>query len=276
MKFGFVLPFGDARDAAESAALAEKAGWDGFFVWEPVWGMDAWVSLAAVAMRTETIRLGTMLTPIARMRPWKLASETVALDHLSNGRVILSVGLGATEIYQGFPEETDRKRRAELTDEGLTILTELWKGVPFRFEGKHYQLDIPETPVGPAYPPATVQKPRIPIWMVGAWKKEKSMQRALRYDGILPTIIGADGKVRMQPATPQEVFEIRQYIKQFHSSPEKFDVVVEGITPGDDQAKAAEIVKEYRDAGATWWIEALWSANEKEQFIQRILQGPPG
>lgn len=132
MKFGFVLPFGDAKVAAESAELAEKAGWDGFFVWEPVWGMDAWVSLAAAAMQTERIRLGTMLTPVARMRPWKLASETVSLDHLSNGRLILSVGLGATNIYRGFPEEIDRKLRAELTDEGLDILTGLWEGAPFQ------------------------------------------------------------------------------------------------------------------------------------------------
>ncbi|HSJ60770.1 MAG TPA: LLM class flavin-dependent oxidoreductase, partial [Jiangellaceae bacterium] len=95
MKFGFTLPSGDARTAAETAAIAEQAGWDGFFVWEPVWGVDAWVCLAAAAMRTKRIKLGTMLTPLSRMRPWKLASETATLDNLSGGRVILSVGLGA-------------------------------------------------------------------------------------------------------------------------------------------------------------------------------------
>ena len=199
MKYGFVLPFGDARTAAEMAEAAEKAGWDGFFVWEPVWGIDAWVSLAAAAMRTSRIRLGTMLTPVARMRPWKLASETVTLDHLSGGRLILAVGLGAVDIYKGFPEVTDRKQRAELTDEALEILTGLWKGAPFRYDGKHYQLDVPETPVGPAYPPSPLQKPRIPIWMVGAWTREKSMQRALKYDGLLPAVIGEDGKVQMPP-----------------------------------------------------------------------------
>lgn len=47
MKYGFVLPRGDARAAAE---LAEGAGWDGFFVWEPAWGIDAWVSLAAAML----------------------------------------------------------------------------------------------------------------------------------------------------------------------------------------------------------------------------------
>jgi len=97
MKFGFVLPYGDARTAADLAQAAEGAGWDGFFVWEPVWGNDAWVGLAAAAMVTHRIRLGTMLTPLSRMRPWKLASETATLDNLSGGRVILSVGLGAID-----------------------------------------------------------------------------------------------------------------------------------------------------------------------------------
>jgi len=275
VKYGFVLPFGDAKVAAESAALAEKSGWDGFFVWEPVWGMDAWVSLAAAAMVTEKIRLGTMLTPIARMRPWKLASETVTLDHLSKGRLILSIGLGATDIYQGFPEETSRKLRAELTDEGLDILTGLWKGAPFRYQGKHYQLDIPKKPVGPAYPPSPLQKPRIPIWMVGAWNKQKSMQRALRYDGLLPNIIDSSGKVPMQPATPQEIFEIREFIRETQAAPAGYDIVVEGKTPGDDPIASAQIVREYHEAGATWWIEALWSSEQKGDFFDRIVQGPP-
>ena len=115
MKYGFVLPWGDARIAADFAYEAERAGWDGFFVWEPVWGADAWVALTAAAMRTERIRLGTMLTPLARMRPWKLASETATLDHLSNGRVILAVGLGALDSgFENFGEVPDRKTRAEL------------------------------------------------------------------------------------------------------------------------------------------------------------------
>src|SRR4051794_1151222 len=97
MKHGFVLPTGDARVAADLAREAEAAGWDGFFVWEPVWGVDAWVSLTPAAMVTDRIRLGTMLTPTPRMRPWKLASETATLDVLSGGRVIVALGLGAPE-----------------------------------------------------------------------------------------------------------------------------------------------------------------------------------
>ena len=120
MNYGFVFPAFDALLALDYAVEAEKAGWDGFFVSEPVWGIDAWVTLAAIAMRTQRIRLGTMLSPISRMRPCKLASETVTLDILSAGRVILSVGLGALDTgFEAFGEVTDRKMRAELMDEGL-------------------------------------------------------------------------------------------------------------------------------------------------------------
>jgi alkanesulfonate monooxygenase SsuD/methylene tetrahydromethanopterin reductase-like flavin-dependent oxidoreductase (luciferase family) len=104
MKYGFVLPFGDARFAANMAKKAEVGGWDGFFVLDPVWGTDAWVSLTAAAMRTKRIRLGPVLTPISRTRPWRLASQTATLDNLSNGRVILTVGLGDVDEFEPFGE----------------------------------------------------------------------------------------------------------------------------------------------------------------------------
>ena len=151
MKYGFVLPFGDARTTANLAREAEQAGWDAFFVWEPVWGIDAWVCLTAAAMVTEKIRLGTMLTPLSRMRPWKLASETATLDHLSSGRVILAVGLGATDTgFAEFGEVTDRRTRAELLDEGLDIVTGLWRGQPFKYDGKHYHVTRNEFPCATA------------------------------------------------------------------------------------------------------------------------------
>ena len=134
MNFRFVFPGGEALAAAGCAQAAEAAGWDRIFIWEPVWGVDAWVSLTAAALRTQRVRLGTMLTPLSRMRPWKLAGETATLDRLSNGRVILAVGLGAPETgFANFGEVTDRKTRAELLDEGLEILTGIWRGQPFSF-----------------------------------------------------------------------------------------------------------------------------------------------
>jgi len=275
MKFGFVLPSGDARLAADYAQQAESAGWDGFFVWEPVWGFDAWVSLAAAAMRTKRIRLGTMLTPLSRMRPWKLASETLNLDRLSNGRVILSVGLGAPDSgFHWFNEVTERRLRAELLDEGLQVLTRLWSGQPFDYDGQHYHVHIDQAPF-PPLPPATVQQPRIPIWVVGAWPRHRSMQRALRYDGLLPNIIGDDNKVRMSPPTPQEIQQISTYVFEQVGENSSYDIIVEGTTLGDHLAEAVAAVRPYIEAGATWWIEAQWDAPEGQSVLRRIQQGPP-
>ena len=274
MKYGFVLPLGDARCAAEMAQAAEEAGWDGFFVWEPVWGVDAWVSLAAAAMRTSRIRLGTMLSPLSRMRPWKIASETATLDNLSGGRVILSVGLGALDSgFAEFGEETDRRKRAELLDESLQILTGLWRGQPFNFSGQHYT--VRETHFFP--PPPPVQQPRIPIWVVGAWPRPKSMRRALQYDGLLPQVYDADGQFR--PLQPADLVEMLAWISWQRESSAPYDIIVEGTTPGDQPEQAAQITRAWQQAGATWWIEALWEANQQpdglEQVKRRLLQGPP-
>lgn len=274
MKYGFVLPYGDARTAADFARDAEQAGWDGFFVWEPVWGIDAWVSLAAAAMQTERIRLGTMLTPLSRMRPWKLASETVTLDQLSNGRVILAVGLGATDTgFAAFGEVTDRKTRAELMDEGLDILTGLWRGQPFRYSGKHYTITETDFVV----PPPPVQQPRIPIWVVGAWPRMQSMRRVLRYDGLLPSVQGEDGAWRA--ATPDDLRAMQDFIATERTATTSFDIVMEGKTPGDDPAQAAATIRQWQEVGVTWWIESMWehaaNADGQRAVYERLRQGPP-
>jgi alkanesulfonate monooxygenase SsuD/methylene tetrahydromethanopterin reductase-like flavin-dependent oxidoreductase (luciferase family) len=272
MKTGFVLPRGDARTAADFAREAEAAGWDGFFVWEPVWGVDAWVCLTAAAMVTSRIRLGTMITPISRMRPWELAGKTATLDQLSGGRVILSVGLGAVDTgFAEFGEVTDRKTRAELLDEGLDILTGLWKGQPFSYNGKHYQIKPLHFP---HVPPPPIQQPRIPIWVVGAWPSEKSLGRAIRYDGLLPAMMGKDGKVEMRSATPEEIGPMKAWIHQRRGGA-RFDIIVEGTTPGDDSARAAAQVRPYAEAGVTWWLEAMWEAPDLESVRARLRQGPP-
>ena len=274
MKYGFVLPYGDARTAADFAFAAEQSGWDGFFVWEPVWGWEAWIMLTAAAMRTQRIKLGTLITPVSRMRPWELASKTVTLDHLSNGRVILAVGLGAIDTgFAEFGEETDRKTRAELLDEGLDIITGLWRGQPFNYDGKHYH--VKETKFYPLPPP--VQQPRIPIWVVGAWPKQKSMQRVLRYDGLLPNALNDQGQ--HIPPTPDLIAEMKSYIAAERTAPTPFDIVVEGKTPGADLDRAAEITRGWATAGATWWIEALWGDPDQpvdfKAVLRRIQHGPP-
>ena len=274
MKFGFVIPSGDARTVANLAKTAESAGWDAIFVWEPVWGIDAWISLTAAAMQTERIRLGTMITPLSRMRPWKLASETATLDNLSGGRVILGVGLGAVDTgFSAFGEVTDRKTRAELLDEGLDILTGLWQGQPFSYSGKHFQIKELDF----FSPPPPMQRPRIPIWVVGAWNWPKSMARVLRYDGILPNVLDADKK--HQPLTPEAVAKMATFIQARRPSDSPFDIVVEGETPGNNPEEAANKIRPFADAGATWWLETRWQTDpnaDVQQIVEeRIRQGPP-
>jgi alkanesulfonate monooxygenase SsuD/methylene tetrahydromethanopterin reductase-like flavin-dependent oxidoreductase (luciferase family) len=273
MKYGLVLPSWDARPVAELARAAENAGWDGIFLWEAIWGLDAWVLLAAAATLTQRIRLGTMLTPLSRMRPWKLANETLTLDHLSNGRVILAVGLGALDSgFAAFGEVTDRKTRAELLDEGLEILTGLWQGQPMHFEGKHYTIRESTFPA----PPPTVQRPRIPIWVVGAWRREKSMQRALRYNGLLPNKMNPDGSIGTLEV--EDVRAMRAYADARRTGQGAYDIIVEGVTPADPRA-AREIVRPWAEAGATWWIEADWNTLNASDAVEatrrRIVQGPP-
>lgn len=269
MKHGFVFTRSDPRAIAEAAREAERAGWDGFFIADLVWGMDAWVSLAAAAVRTSCIRLGTMLTPLAWTRPWKLASETAALDHLSNGRVILSVGLGANDTgVANFGLPTERKLKAELVDEGLEILNGLWRGQPFSYEGQHYKIQ----PTAFQPPPPPVQKPRIPIWVVGAWPRMKSMRRALRCDGLLPARLDQEGE--LGTLTPDDVREMKAFVESNRALTGPFDIVVEGKTPGNAPRKAAAIIRDWAEAGATWWIESPWSKSEKA-MTRRLEQGPP-
>ena len=277
MKFGVVVPFSDAALTVPLATEIEAAGWDGLFLPELVWGVDPWAQLAAAAVTTTRIRLGTMLTPLPWVRPWTLASQSAAVDHLSGGRVIVSVGLGAPDAgASGFPLPMERSKRAELLDEGLDVLTGLWSGRPFEYAGKHYQVD--PTPFSSATrsegmppPPPPVQRPRIPIWAVGVWPNKKSLSRALRYDGLIPGIMG-----ERRPPNPAEIADISQFVGDNRPPGQPFEIVVEGETPGRG---GFETVSPYDAAGATWWIEAHWmlpaTAAGVAQFRERIAAGPP-
>ena len=186
MRYGFVMPADNTQAIINYAVKAEQAGWDGFFLGDGMWSVDAWLCLAAAAIHTESIRLGTLLTPLAIMRPWKLAATAATLDQLSRGRVILTIGMGAIDVgFAEFGEETALRRRAERVDEGLDIINQLWQGNPFSHQGKYYQVDITSLKVNI---PSPVQQPRIPIWVVGAWPRPKSMQRVLQCDGIVPIV----------------------------------------------------------------------------------------
>lgn len=270
MRYGFIVTKGDPLTAAGLAREAEEAGWDGVFYWDGICvgemeTYDPWVVMAAMAMRTERVRLGAILTPPARRRPWKLARETATLDRLSGGRLVLPVGLGAVDDggFGKVGEPTDRKVRAQLLDESLEILTGLWSGEPFGYEGEHYRLEEM------TFLPPPVQRPRVPIWVVGAWPSEKSMNRALRYDGLLAYTLRGE-------VTPEDIGAMKAYVEENRSPDAPFDIVWEGQTPGDDPGRAVEIVRPVAEAGATWWIESPWTPpNEPADLRRRIEAGPP-
>jgi hypothetical protein len=280
MQYGFVIPGGDARLVVDLAVEAEAAGWDGVFIPDCIYidseldpqmpGYDPWVVLGAIAVQTRNVRLGTMLTPVSRRRPWKLARETATIDYLSNGRLVLPVGLGALDDagFARVGEATDRKTRAELLDEGLEILAGLWSGQPFSFSGKHYHLQEM------TFLPPPVQSPRIPVWVVGAWPRPKSMQRVLRWDGLLPARMNDDGS--FADVTPADLQAMRSYIVEHRTQTTPFDIVMEGRTPGDSREQAIAMMQPFAEAGATWWNEAMWFApNGPEDVRARIRQGPP-
>ena len=263
MQYGFIVTAGDPRTAAALAAEAESAGWDGVFTWDGIAigegdTYDPWVVMAAMAMTTERVRLGAIVTPPARRRPWKLARETMTLDRLSGGRLVLPVGLGALDdgAFGNVGEPTEARIRAERLDEGLAILEGLWSGEAFGFEGRHYRFE-PMT-----FRPKPVQQPRIPIWVIGAWPKERSVRRALRYDGILP-----------QTSQPAKVREVAEFVaRERPADARPFEIVVEGTTrDASDTAKIAALA----DAGATWWIESDWTGSTVRSLQQRIAVGPP-
>ncbi len=273
LKYGFVSPYTEARTVAEYAQEAEQVGWDGFFVGEALWHNDAWVALAAAAMCTSRIRLGTMVSPLPSMKPRKIASETATLDNLSGGRVILSAGMGAVWMgYQGFPDEvTDTKKRAELLDEAIDLITLFHRGEPFDYDGKHHH--VRQTAVDKMhYPPPPVQKPRVPIWVVGVWPRMKSMRRALRCDGLIPNKMNAEGK--FVDVLPEDVREMKAYIGANRTLATPFDIVVDGSTFGMSPKEVADKLTPWVEAGATWWIESRYGV-PKDEVIARIRQGPP-
>ena len=265
--------------AADLAAEAERAGWDAFFVWEGVWAVDAWVSLTAAAMRTGTIHLGTMLTPVPRRLPWELASQTVTLDNLSGGRVILSVGLGAADDrWFLFEEDRGRKVRAEQLDEGLELITRLWRGEPVSFEGRHYRAK----PAGGMLPPALARPEGIPIWVVGQWPAPRSMRRVARWNGWLPYFKPPEGDAKPDELNRPSADLLAEGISwlgreraTLGRAGEPLDVVMEGNTQPDEAGAAT--VRGWAEAGATWWLEANWSLSDKdvvEESRKRLRAGP--
>jgi len=275
VKYGIYSPgfgaFSNPQILAELARDAEDAGWDGFFLWDHVHFADApigdpWITLTVMATVTSHIRLGTVITPVPRRRPWKLAREVVTLDHLSLGRAILGVGIGDDRWgreYSAFGEQMDERVRGEMLDEGLDILAGLWSGKAFSYEGKHYHLDHV------TFLPEPLQKPRIPVWVAATWPNRKPFRRAARWDGVI-TASGQGG------LTPANYREIRTYVDQFRQDDAPYDVVRPAGLPTGDRGAVAEAIAEYEEAGVTWWLVPLEDdMGPLDELGRRVRNGPP-
>lgn len=272
MRYGLSVPnIGEAATLVELGIEADRAGWDGFFVWDhmrftaefPVPVFDPWVALGAIAARTERVRLGTLVTPVARRRPWKLARETVTLDHLSRGRAVLGVGLGypPDADFELLGEDPDDRARAAKLDEGLEVLTRLWSGEPVDFAGRHFH--VHET----RFLPTPLQRPRIPIWVAGMWPNRAPLRRAARFDGVvpikaergLPTALGAD-----------ELAEVVAYVREHRTTDDPFEVV-HGGAPDLGAIAASQV------AGATWYLPdaGVEGPGWEGPTLDLIRAGPP-
>lgn len=268
MRTGVFLPlFGelaDPRTVADLAARAEATGWDGVFVWDhvlyrpPVSDVaDPWITLAAIAAATERVRIGPIVTPLARRRPQIVARQCTSLDQLSGGRMVLGAGLGLDSSggeLSRFGEELDDRRRAAMLDEALGLLEALWSGDEVHHAGEHYRAD------GVRFLPRSVQRPRIPMWLAGRYPNRAPMRRAALFEGAFP--IGLDSADQLA-----EMVEILR-TERGAAGLEGFDVVVEGGDGSDPAPFAA--------AGATWWLVAFDAFTVDAATVRGVIDaGPP-
>lgn len=282
MQYGLSLPngglWGEARTLANLSQLAEDSGWDGVFledyiVWQSdqsVPTYDPWVALAAIAMQTKRIRIGTQVTALARRRPWKLARETVSLDHLSNGRLILGVGLGDTGesvlpdvSFTHFDEMKDARERSHMLDEALEVLAGLWSGVPFHYEGQYYQ--VKEV----TFLPRPVQSPRIPIWVGGGLPLQGPMRRAARWDGMCPYKHGSHF------LQPDDIRVLKDFVQGQRGSLQGYDVVVGGSPRREDWEEEREYIGSLAEAGITWWTEYIPPDSGDLETVQGLIERGP-
>ena len=279
MKFALDIPITGEytiENVINLAQESERSGWDGFFLWDVLLDakepkiptLDPTVTLASVALATKKIKLGLMLTPIARRRPWKLARELVTIDHLSKGRLIAGIGLGFNkEDFRAFGENEDDKVRAEKLDESLEILVGLLSGQNINFTGKHYRV------TNVTFNPQSYQKPRIPIWLGGFWPHKKPFRRAAKFEGMYAGMNNPTSSSQIDTMTPKDLKEIREYISNYRDSMDRFDFMHYGDITADYN-KEKENLQEWEKAGLTWWSQGN-DFNSYQEHRERILEGPP-
>ncbi len=273
LRFGLFLPpfgpFAEPTAAVEVARRAERAGWDGVFLWDHVLPeddgfavADPWVMLGAMAAVTDRVLLGTMVTPLARRRPWVVARQAATLNRLSSGRAVLGVGLGVPADFEAFGEDADTKRRAEMVDEALEIIGCLWSGEPFSFAGRHYRVEVPLST-----PP---EEKRVPVWVASVGGNPGPLRRAARHDGIFPLAAGR------RDISPEDLSDIARRLEQFGAAVGNgFEIVLRGNASPAWPEQPQRPLKALADAGMTWWLETLMHFDPLDLSLKVVDAGPP-
>ena len=222
---------------------------------------DPWIALTAIALATERLRLGAMVTPLARRRPWDVARQVAVLDRLSGGRMVFGAGLGGDSRRElsAFGEERDPRARAALLDEALELVASLWRGEEVTRSGAAFALDAR----GGA--PDASQQPGPPVWLGCVWPHRRPLVRAARYDGVFPVSHRAslDGRRRARAAGARRGAPRRRRrpLRRGRSS----------TTSGLHAARLAEL----GDAGATWWLQGFGERPRLADVQDAAAAGPP-
>ena len=285
-----IFEYSDPANLVDLAKVTEDAGWDGYFICDHLIldpeGMlplaDPSVVLGAIAAVTSRVVIGSMVTPISRRRPWKLAKEFASLDQLSNGRLRIGVGLGGLDQeFSNFGEDPDKKVLAKRTDEGLAIIEALHTGEVVDFDGEVYQIENARLLPGP------VQSPRIPVWVGAMLPAKPGQRRAARWDGVMPHVMpalleeeqdisGVDMRLLMSPS-PEQIREVVDFTSSLRETDDPFDVIACGITADLDPEATRSKLEAFEEAGATWWLEWLDCGRPEtfKQVREQLEHGPP-
>ncbi|HLC25656.1 MAG TPA: LLM class flavin-dependent oxidoreductase [bacterium] len=225
VQLGFAMPIGSTIPVAvrlEFAEQLEGLGYESFwlphFISRDVDGYDALDTLSAAAARTKRIKLGTDVLQVPLYQPVDLARRVVTLDHLSQGRFILGVGIG------WIPKEFDDlglsfRERGGRADEVLEIMTRLWTEEEVTYQGKYYRLQqavVAPKPVQKPYPRilmgglyTNIQQGAPGSDRKGGWN-ERGIRRTVRFatgwiPGGRPDLeVCREGMNRLKEATGKE------------------------------------------------------------------------